>query len=86
MCYVEESELDNLASIGELNVAFLGICIGALIAFLIVLTTTPIERPKVFATYVALEVVAALGTAYFAIKTGIDIKNKNRKVRALKGN
>jgi hypothetical protein len=85
MCYVEESELEGLASIGELNVAFLGICIGAFIALAIVLTTTPIDNPKIFASYVGATIIAFFGTIYFGIKTGKDIQAKNRKIKALKG-
>ncbi len=86
MCFVEESELENIATIGGLNFGFLGVCLGALISFGIVLTTATIDSPKVFAAYVALAAVSLLGSVFFGFRTGMDLRAKKKKLNQLRGN
>jgi uncharacterized protein YacL len=86
MYNVSEPELDALvkgASSNSIHLAFLGISIGAFLAFGIVLLTVQLDT-KLFATFIALLAVSILSLAYFGIRTAIEIGNNNKRFNQIK--
>lgn len=70
MVTVTRDELQSVSGLGgSIYLAFFGICLGALISFGVVLSTTTIENPRAFASYVALTAVSGIGTFLFGIKS-----------------
>ena len=81
-----EHELDHLAtSRTSTHSGFLGICVGALVSFGIVLSTVKIDDPKLFATFTSLFGLAALLSAYFGIRSYTDASAARKRLEDLKG-
>lgn len=77
-----ETELEGIASLGNsLNLAFLGISVGALVAFAITLGTVNIPDPTEHATFAALTWISALATLYFAARSCLDHRAAKRRLR-----
>lgn len=77
-----ESEIDAISSpSGSLHVAFFGVCVGAFIAFAIVLATVDIADPKTCAAYVALTVLLGILTLCFGLTSGAALVASQRRRR-----
>ncbi|MDO8716941.1 MAG: hypothetical protein Q7J73_09100 [Dehalococcoidales bacterium] len=86
MYNVSEAQLDALvngASSNSIHLAFLGICIGAFLAFGIVLLTVPLES-KMFATFVGLLAVSIVLSFYFGIRTIVEIKANTKRFNQIR--
>jgi hypothetical protein len=84
MVTVTREELQSVSGLGgSIYLAFFGICLGALVSFCIVLSTTNISSPYAFAAYVALTGVAVLGTLVFGIKSAQEYKGCRRRLKQL---
>ena len=69
MLSVTGSELETVASLSNsVHLAFFGVSFGALVSFVIVLSTTTISNPQTHADYVALAALSGFGTAYFGMR------------------
>lgn len=78
-------ELDTIASLSNsVHLTFFGICLGALVAFGIVLSTSQITEPLTYSAYVSLLAVSLIGTSYFGLRGVIDYREARRKVNDLK--
>lgn len=85
MIPVSSDELDTVASLSNsINLAFFCLCVGAAIAFGIVLTTTSVPDPKVYASYVALLGASLIGTAFFGTKALSDFRAAKKKLGEMK--
>jgi hypothetical protein len=78
-------ELDTIASLSNsVHLTFFGVCLGAVVAFGIVLSTSKITDPIIHAGYIALLAVSAVGTLYFGIRALIDYKEAKRRLKEIK--
>ena len=77
-----EREIDAISSpSGSLHVAFFGVCVGAFIAFALVLSTVDIADPKTCAAYVALTVLSGILTLCFGLISGAERVASQRRRR-----
>ena len=84
MLTVSKDELLSVSGLGgSIYLAFFGICLGALVSFGIVLTTTPVSSPFAFASYVALTGVSTIGTLLFGIKSVQEYRGCQRRLKQL---
>jgi len=82
---VSSTELDTVASLSNsVHLTFFGLCLGAVVTFGIVLSTSKITDPTTHAGYVALLAVSVVGTLYFGIRASIDYREAKRKLREIK--
>jgi hypothetical protein len=82
---VTTNELDAVASLSNsLNLTFFGISFGSTTAFGIVLSTSVIGDPKVYAAYVALLAVSFIGSGYFGIRGILDYRAAKKKLEEIK--
>lgn len=85
MINISTSELDAVASLSpSVHMGFLGMSLGGLVAFGIVLGTVEIMNPSMYATFVALTAVSAVFTLYFGVRAGLDSYAARKKLRELK--
>lgn len=84
MYNISEPELDAIAS-GSLSIhlVFLGLSLGGLISFVIAMCTVHLEV-LLSAIFTALLATSAIATAYFGIKTVVDLKANNRRLNRIK--
>ena len=81
---VTATELETVASLSKsVHLAFFGLCVGALIAFGIVLSTSNIAEPLIHSAYVALLAVSGVGSLYFGIRAVIDYREARNKLAAI---
>jgi hypothetical protein len=84
MLTVTKDELESVSGLGgSLYLAFFGICLGALVSFSIVLSTTSIASPFAFAAYVALTAISAIGTLLFGVKSIQEYRACRRRLKQL---
>ena len=84
MLTVTREELYSVSGLGgSLYLGFFGICLGGLIAFAVVLTTTTISSPITYGSYVALTGVSALGSLFFGIKSIQEYIGCKRRLKRL---
>lgn len=86
MYNVSEAQLDALANganSNSIHLAFLGISIGAFVAFGIVLLTVTLES-KLFATFVGLLAVSIISLFYFGIRTIVEFKANTKRFNQIK--
>jgi hypothetical protein len=82
---ITDAEIDALASLGNsIHLTFFGISFGALLSFVIVLTTNDVKDPRWFAAYVAMLGVSILGAAYFGVRSVVDYLSQQNKVKEIK--
>jgi hypothetical protein len=82
---VTSVELDTVASLSNsIHLTFFGISMGALIAFVIVISTVEINNATQHATFIALLAVSVLSVFYFGVRAVSDYRSAKRKVREIK--
>lgn len=82
---VSELELDSVASLSNsINLTFFGICVGALVAFGIVLLTVSITDPKLYALFGALTFASTVAALYFGVRGALDYLAAQRRLRDIK--
>lgn len=82
---VTETELDTVASLSNsVHLCFLGMSVGALSAFAIVLATIDIKDPISHAAFVGLTWISAVLTAYFAVRSLFDYREARAKLQEIK--
>jgi hypothetical protein len=85
MHHVSGDELDTIASLSNsLNLAFFCLCFGAVITFIVVLTTANVTDPRIFAAYVAALIVCSLLALYFGIRGIFDYVAAKKKLNGIK--
>lgn len=81
---VSEPELDGLVtSDPSLHFGFLGLAVGALIAFAIALLTATLGD-RMFATFVALTAVSAIASGYFGMRSYKEYKVSQERINRIK--
>jgi hypothetical protein len=84
MHHVTQTELEAMASLGNsVNLAFLGISVGSLVAFVITLATVDIANPAKYASFVGLMWISAVASLYFAVRSLIDARSAKRRLREI---
>jgi hypothetical protein len=82
---VSSTELDTVASLSNsVHLTFFGLCLGAIIAFGIVLSTSNITDAMIHAAYIALLAVAVIGALYFGVRALVDYKEAKRQLNEIK--
>jgi hypothetical protein len=85
MIPLTENDVDALASGGtDFNLGFLGICVGAFIAFALVLNIGGVVNPIQHGTHVGLTFASGLLSVYFGVNTAKSRARHRRVVNALK--
>ena len=87
MYRVTEQELEQLCDSGNLktlDVSLFTLCVGALIAVVVTLTTVDIPNPAVHGSYVAGALVAGIGAIFFGVRAVLAWRNTDRELKRLK--
>ena len=86
MYSVSDQELDVFGAMyGSINATFFGLSAGAAVAFLItVLSASDDLNNRLFAIFVALLTLSAVGVLYFGIRMVADYRTAGRHIRRIR--
>lgn len=86
MVRISHAELESLSSSDTtIEVGLLGISMGGLLAFGIVLLTVQLPSANYYGAFAGLAAVSFLGSVYFGWKTAAGWRRRNKRLKELKG-
>ena len=87
MHYIFENELEQIGNFNlqaALHMALFGIGFGSALTLWVTVFTVDFKPPFVFAGFLTTAIFSTIFTIYFGLRSGIDIRNSQKRIEAIK--